>query len=150
MRWGFDHTQFPADPALTEMKRRLGETPRLWEHLGPHQNRELGMMLAGKKPLALIEPDRLHFWLPHCMNCGWVIDRDAPGDMTWIAPSDQAWRINAAKRVYRWKEYRGYMTVMDHARLGVLLGYRKDTIRYFIDTHLEAIKERAMAARETA
>lgn len=110
---------------------------------GPHQGRELKLMLAGLKPLALVEPQYMKYWVPHIEENGWTIttfqmqsftnpNSKSTGYLVSL-PGEES-RAKQVVKVYQ-RIYRDgkRMSNLDHARLGKLLGYSKEQIKFFIE-----------------
>jgi hypothetical protein len=99
----------------------------------PHEDRELAMMLAGEKPLALITQRQLPPFIPYIGNGTFVKD-DIPfkkGRQYLIAHPAEAWRMPKMKAIYADVARRGF-TDDDHRAIGQLLGYTEDQVNVFI------------------
>ncbi|WP_417625338.1 hemin receptor [Paremcibacter congregatus] len=115
--------------------------------IGPHNDRELELMLAGTKPMAMFS-DAVHVsdyfpdadFAPH-VETGKIIRveeiiPDEPYDIRYLffALPGEEWRIEEALILCRNLRAR---TVKDHdadsARMGELLGYRAEDIEAFIE-----------------
>ncbi len=142
-RWQHPYAHFPADPYL---RQHYAEHPAVAEWLsadgrGPHQNRELGLMLAGVKPAALIEPSRFRYWQPVCAERGWhtlEIVHDRPNLRRYqersviVALPECLWRLQRVASIYEDFNQEHNLTPRQHAQLGFLLGYTKQDIRAFL------------------
>lgn len=108
--------------------RRRANTPTI----GPHQDREMTLMLLGMKPAAMVEPERLNHWQTAIRENGWIARRIMNGQIV-ITLRDQAYRIDLLNKIYlkAWQEGRK-PTDVDHVKIGRLLGYSKDEIRDFL------------------
>lgn len=108
------------------------------EWRGPHQFRELELIKAGVKPLALLglfdfKINRLE-WL-QLEKEGKVVIKQAFGEV-FIAKSNESWRIDAAIDLFEKKSnpnwfqnnWRYY-----HVTLGRLLGYKDEHIEKFLE-----------------
>jgi len=126
--------------------------PTLPPGVGPHEGRELDLMLGGAKPLAMfcdVGPSGSEGWAypeaffaPHVATGRLVMREvcetlsDGPGSVRhlYYALPTEAWRIDAAQALSEAKFSPG--DPMAHeacARLGRLLGYRETEIRAFLN-----------------
>jgi hypothetical protein len=119
----------------------------IMEVRGPHEGNELELMMAGKKPLAMIElerepPEKQEVW-DMLIRRGSVIHKQGQTITTpqppegrhqtdFIALPDEAWRIDRVQALYDKIEKTDSMTDNDHIDLGNLLGYSEADIRHFI------------------
>ena len=113
------------DRRSSDIRRQTGS----WQ--GPHEGKELDMLLAGVKPAALINNWELKEYQPY-IDDGTFIMR--PIDYGWkqymkspeyiIALKGQEYRLNKL-----WSEL--MKKTRDHAKLGLLLGYDREHIRIF-------------------
>lgn len=107
--------------------------------VGPHTNRELNLMLAGKKPLAMMDtPFFREGWQAVVKEQGWswcyMIPMRGPlEDTVAIALPGHEFRIKKLARVYEQCRLKNGMTDLDHAKIGILLGYTKEQIWAFLD-----------------
>jgi hypothetical protein len=104
--------------------------------LGSHQGVELELMLAGKKPAALITSDEgFKDFLPHVVSGKFAM---LPayifcGSYCYLfAISDQKWRIERIKKIYDNAVKKDTMTDEDHVAIGMLLGYTEEDIKTFL------------------
>ena len=118
--------------------------------LGPHEGRELELMLAGKKPLALfydtipecgVIPERE--FAPHVHNGKLVMserifpssegsktESTPPVRVVFYALPDEAWRMDQAISLMEEVIFqKGRPNDEDDARLGRLLGYTEEDIK---------------------
>lgn len=121
--------------------------PALPDGIGPHEGRELDLMLSGEKPLAMfcdIVPSPYEWpdaaFEPHVME-GRVVKKDIVGETPdglhqvrylYYALPDETWRIDVAhalaqKRFDTWCPEAAETC----ARLGHLLGYQEKDIQAF-------------------
>ena len=119
------------------------------EGIGPHELRELELMLAGRKPLAVFcdgvpasfelpEKD----FAPHVAS-GRIIRReeiyldpraDYPGRFVYYALPEEAWRIEALHRINEAIfTGRRKATEQNDIETGRLLGYAEEDIQRFLD-----------------
>lgn len=111
---------------------------------GPHEGKELEMMLAGKKPAALV--GNLTEWIPYIKKHGWVVASvnhfgNSNTDTSYVVglPGEH-YRVNKIAKLV------GRPFPMDppdayHIMLGRLLGYDKNHIRKFIQDVRESSSE---------
>jgi hypothetical protein len=116
---------FVQDPGYYVWYQTVDQVP-VNTGLGPHQNREMNLMLAGLKPCAMIEPSRIHHWRNH----------PVAGD----------WHYAEIRHERNGADRRGHMVDMDHARIGYLLGYQKQDVRTFIKPELRKACQGSWAA----
>jgi hypothetical protein len=157
MRWQhpYQHVQadanFVQDPGYYVWYQTVDQVP-VNSGLGPHQNREMNLMLAGLKPCAMIEPSRIHHWRNHPVAGDWHYaeirhERNVYPRSTWaVALPQHSWRADRIVSVYRGADRRGHMVDMDHARIGYLLGYQKQDVRTFIKPELRKACQASWAA----
>lgn len=137
-----DPASVPIDPAWREIRDDAYlaqyETPRL---TGPHARREMNLMLAGLKPVAMADGPILHVWQKAAREQGWAsreIELIYPGIRGWFfALPGQEWRLDAIDKLYRDVRNKGSMDLRHHARLGLLLGYSKEAILEFLKARKE-------------
>jgi len=122
------------------------EFPDLPEGVGPHEERELELMLAGKKPLAMfyegvaipvseVYPEE--DFMPY-VESGLLIRRDEiyqphdgsmAGHYVYYALSNEVWRFDEIHRLQHACLVEGQPWTEDHDRkLGQLLGYTENEI----------------------
>lgn len=126
------------------------DTPQFPEGVGPHEGRELELMLAGKKPLAMFyegvtipvaavysEED----FMPH-VQAGRLIRRDEiyqPHDhpiaaqYVYYALPGEEWRIDEMHALQLISHAGGPWTEEDERRTGFLLGYSQDEIQAWLN-----------------
>lgn len=116
--------------------RRNGNMPTI----GPHQDREMTLMLSGMKPAAMVEPERFNHWQTAIRENGWIARRIFNGQIV-VTLRDQAYRIDLLNKIYlkAWQEGRK-LTDVDHVKIGRLLGYSKNEIRDFL-VRVNALKK---------
>lgn len=125
----------------------MSAQPDFPEGIGPHEGRELELMLAGKKPLAMFSdivpscyewPDAV--FEPH-VSSGELVKKEFLTETPdgrhkvrtlFFALPDEAWRIDEAYALSR-KQFETWCDEASEtcARLGRLLGYREEDIRAF-------------------
>ena len=101
--------------------------------INPHIGKELNLMIAGKKPAALIDYKLLKFWKQYKDRFKFFIN---DGEIV-VTLHGQEWR---AKKIFQLRKY--FNSLDDdvpkselkdyHMKLGLLLGYPKDDIRNFV------------------
>jgi hypothetical protein len=105
---------------------------------GPHESKELGLMLAGKKPAAMLPlikelPD---VWKKAIEQNGWAYrhigDTTVENGSIVVTLPGEEYRIDRLDKIYANVRRRGGMTRADHIKIGRLLGYTKDDIMAFI------------------
>jgi hypothetical protein len=124
----FDYVDSPLHRGTNELLRNRPDTDR-----GPHQNKELNMMLAGVKPAALIDVDEYDLlWKPY-VDQGKFIARKFTNIAGWdnyiVALPGEEQRID---RMIKMLTDTGPASDVYHVKLGRMLGYTKDQIRKFI------------------
>lgn len=125
------------------------QRPDLPEAIGPHEGRELELMLSGKKPLAMfsdIVPSAFLWpdedFAPHVAS-GKIVKREfetktPDGRHTvrhlYFALPDEAWRIEEAHALSL-LHFESFDTeaIQASIRIGLLLGYSHEDIRTFIE-----------------
>ena len=111
--------------------------------LGPHQGKELELLLSGKKPIAMIEPCRWREFSKYVEN-GVLntmpiavlrsrISKRRGTDILYFLPGEE-WRAAMLQTIYNniVNEDR-LMTTEDHTTIGKLLGYSDADIKTFLD-----------------
>lgn len=129
-----------------------GTIARMTKLIGPHQGRELILMLNNQKPLSLISMHEIEGWIPY-LESGRFVGKNfntighPNSEHMAIAQPDQVWRIDALIGIYdrvkqqsstefRQHNMKGYipkMTPADHIDIGKLLGYDDRQIHAFIN-----------------
>ena len=107
---------------------------------GPHAFRELNLMLKGLKPAALIDPidlPKFQPYIPDKFSIAATWQRDT-GTEYFVTLKGEEWRGRQLKKIWprlRVANQRGDQEAVKkiHAQIGMLLGYPKDAIRFFID-----------------
>lgn len=97
---------------------------------GPHQNKEISLLLTGGKPAALVNSSRWDVLRPHVESGELVYEKDNFGDLI-VARADQAWRIPRIKKLLDLPYGKG-SDPKYHIKLGLLFGYSKDQIVAFL------------------
>lgn len=113
----------------------LGES-QLEPWRGPHQGRELELMLAGTKPVAMPDSQYMPGFEPYIKQGRFVAKRFriGRGFSRWlVAQPDKAPLMDEVIEIYRQINARGEMTLRDHRRIGEILGYDPDHIDKFVD-----------------
>lgn len=144
-RWQKPFHHIPVDDYLNDIdtKISMGYRPshvhRLNNGIGPHERRYMNLMLAGVKPITLL--DMVEFNLPVWQKAveenGWgyliVMSHGHCGrpllDAVVYLPGQQ-WRAERLAKELR-KRHRN--TTLKDVRMGFLLGYTKECIAYFLD-----------------
>jgi len=100
--------------------------------IGPHQDKEMNLMLANRKPVALVSALDYPFWEETIFKLRWiVVPRELQQDYV-IGLPDQLWRAEKLVRITNTAIY-PYRNEVHFARVGYLLGYTKECIKAFID-----------------
>ncbi len=137
-----DHHEFVAfsPKQIVPVKQGMNEVR------GPHEGKELELMMQGKKPLAMIElhrepPEKQDIW-DKLIRSERVVHRqgvtietpqdEGRHDTDFIALPDEAWRIDSIQNIYHEINRTDNMTDNDHIDIGNLLGYSEADIRHFI------------------
>jgi len=106
------------------------------EFIGPHEHREMNLMVLGIKPCALIDSSKIGYWAKTIEDRRWIVERSGFGDGNCeeliVALPDQHWRVKRLHRLDRETTRDGY-SLLGMVRLGYLLGYTKECIRAFLD-----------------
>jgi hypothetical protein len=104
------------------------------EWRGPHEGKELDMMLDNTKPAALITSISWPLFKPYIRQ-GRFISRPMQGRMKGfylVAQPNEKWRLNKIEQIMmNFDNERDSLDVY-HAKLGRLLGYDKEHIKKFI------------------
>ena len=107
--------------------------------LGPHQDKELNLMLAGEKPFSLIDTSRrsdeqqAQWW--HAVATGRIIHAigiDVKNKIDYFSLPGEEWRMEKAREIFQAVRDTDVMTDEHHTTLGQLLGYSDEAIRHFI------------------
>lgn len=105
---------------------------------GPHESKELGLMLAGKKPATMlpITKELPDVWKKAVEKNGWAYrsigDTAMENGSIVVTLPGEEYRIDMLDKIYKNVRLRGSMTRADHIKIGRLLGYTKDEIKAFI------------------
>ncbi len=130
------HAEFNPDEADS---KKMMSSKGLNEVRGPHQKKELKLMLAGKKPFAMIELDvrseEREAW-ERAVDSGKIIHIDGIDSMGghndyFVLPGEE-WRAEMATEMYKEVKKHNNMTAEHHTLLGKLLGYSDADIRHFV------------------
>jgi len=107
---------------------------------GPHEGKELGMMLKGEKPAAIVRRAVYHEFFEKYVKAGKLIAKPATGrnvgDIVVVVPGEE-WRLNKIIQLLHPLELPGSYERYS-IKLGRLLGYTKDQVRYFLKTTQKA------------
>lgn len=118
---------------------------KIFEVIGPHQNKELRLMLNGSKPAALISNNKeLINFKPYIKNkqlslAEKIPYRDAKMYSYVITLPGEEWRgkeIHDALLGMRSVKSMSIESIPYHKRLGELLGYSDDDIEHFITRNI--------------
>lgn len=106
--------------------------------IGPHEDRELELMLANTKPASLITPPRNIKGFEPYINVGKFLCEQISNTTTvyksWvIVQASERYRIAAISAIYSEVRTKGYMADEDHIALGKLLGYSDEDIADFVN-----------------
>lgn len=96
---------------------------------GPHQGRELELMLSGEKPGAMLHREQWAAFAPHIKAGRFIARRfeiDGHEDYMAVTQRGDLWRLNEIV-----KQFSG--EGRDHVKIGLLLGYSKEAIRFFVN-----------------
>lgn len=114
--------------------------------LGPHEGKELKLMLQGNKPAALIDPWDMDEWQPYIQQKKFVVKKISVFGKNIayvITPPTESWRADQLEHVY------GLLRKSDHydkskknieflkrthGMIGKLLGYSPEEIDRFLTT----------------
>lgn len=131
----------PVDEFVTaypELFEHITERKDLWR--GPHEGRSYNLMMKGQKSIVLTE--EAHWEYPSfepLIKSGALVQvfiKKNPdhiaGDSIAICLSSQVWRAHKLRKIYQNFETQ-YLTVLDHVKIGILLGYSNYEIRMFIN-----------------
>lgn len=104
--------------------------------IGPHEWKELPLMLAGKKKIALIDSYKLQNFLPYIKkNLFKVLKFESFQVPSYIVyDPDHEDKAKELKDIYVSAMGRGMLlTLADHKRIGQILGYSDEAIDFFIN-----------------
>lgn len=107
--------------------------------IGPHEGNEISLMLSGKKPVAALDVHHLPELEKH-VKAGKlihkVVDHPVIPGHKWVfaARPGEEWRLNKLHDSFN-KLWTGPKEKKDlqHAKIGRLLGYPKESVRAFLD-----------------
>ncbi len=115
---------------------------------GPHENKELELMLSGEKPVALLSYDKLINFKPYINKNQLTHVGNVKGfarhKLYIITLPGQEWRgrqiINIFNIITKMSTFPyGKDSIKYHIKLGLLLGYSKEDIKHFIRTRFKGI-----------
>jgi hypothetical protein len=127
----------------SEYKRMDGLSEEPWR--GPHNRREIEMLRAGTKPLAMLDDYHLEHQgttIEELLAEGFLVESDTLPDKVsrhLIARRGEEWRIPVVRSVYWDVEARrlaGIEPMMHdhhHIVLGTVLGYRMDDVARWVN-----------------
>ena len=102
------------------------------ETIGPHNNKELALMIQGTKPAALVFDTELTKWKPYIDKFKWTVTsfKDFNGGVSYAVSKDP----NGAKQIVQLFQTATTSKVGPefHAQLGRLLGYSEKDIAEFL------------------
>lgn len=130
------------DPGLTPAQIVAHINSEIWR--GPAEGKTVHLMKNGLKPMAMLfKIERVYTVLNTCAEQGTftkhlVLNDTILGDSYAFCQPGQNWRGPAIKKIYDkiiQKRLAGVqnMTPMEHARIGILLGYSNYEIKQFIN-----------------
>jgi len=101
-------------------------------NIGPHEGREMNLMLTGKKFLALLSPDkfRRHQEIISTNN---MIYKKVTGDRYFVALPGYERELNYAVKLWNDKITKRIGDTRYHISLGKLLGYTNQQIKAFLE-----------------
>lgn len=113
----------------------------LQEAIGPHEDKELELMLAGTKPAAIIGSEQLPSFKPYIKDKTLILAtkfKGGGGATVYVVtlPNEQ-WRgPQVEKQFMKMKQFPigSPETKLSHTKMGLLLGYSKEDIRHFLQT----------------
>jgi 8-oxo-dGTP pyrophosphatase MutT (NUDIX family) len=135
--WPQDHTA--RDAPFDQHAQQRQKTPDLPDTIGPHQHREMTLMRAGRKPMALINDSDMPNWKDAIAENGWLV-RSIPhraGFLSYVValPGEEA-RLNQITKIYARANASERLSIPDHMKIGRLLGYTKPEIAAFLKRSL--------------
>ena len=136
-----DYESTPYDTGLEW--RASGQGPRRDEpHIGPQEGKSLNLMLRGMKPAAAIDSlgDEMESFKPHIEKG--TIKLAAKGEgpdafghqLTILTLPGEEWRGPALVKLFQQVAVDGKPSKTKDAKIGMLLGLPKESIRYFLKT----------------
>ena len=109
------------------------------EAIGPHNNKELELMIDGTKPAALAYQSEMSKWWPYIQKYGWTVEElHLPPDITQVEyiisqKPETAQQIKELLTSVRAGKFpTGISKSVYYAKLGNLLGYSATDIAHFI------------------
>ena len=122
-----------------ELRKHMTDTKDPWR--GPHEGRSYNLMMRGKKPMVLTEETHWEYdaFKPLIKSGALVvvfIKKNADhftGDSIAVCLSSQVWRGHKLREIYKNFDTQD-LTMIDHAKIGILLGYSNYEIRMFLNT----------------
>jgi hypothetical protein len=109
------------------------------EAIGPHNNKELELMIDGTKPAALAYQSEISKWWPYIQKYGWTVEvLHLPPDITQVEyiisqKPETAQQIKELLTSVRAGKFpTGISKSVYYAKLGNLLGYSATDIAHFI------------------
>ena len=103
--------------------------------IGPHGRREIGLMKRGLKPAALVQDFEIELWKKPAEENGWIIRKiksfDPKHDQFVVCLPGHEARANQLEKIYANVQTKG-LSIIDHMRIGRLLGYNKNQVNAFI------------------
>jgi hypothetical protein len=112
--------------------------------IGPHEDNELKLMLAGSKPAALVGSKELNNFKPYIKDKSLSLANKFKGGggatVYVITLPDETWRgKQIEKQFLKQKQYPigSPETKLSHTKMGLLLGYSKEDIRHFLQTRFK-------------
>jgi hypothetical protein len=109
------------------------------EAIGPHNNKELELMIDGTKPAALAYQSEISKWWPYIQKYGWTVEElHLPPDITQVEyiisqKPETAQQIKELLTSVRAGKFpTGISKSVYYAKLGNLLGYSATDIAHFI------------------
>jgi len=120
---------------------------------GPHQGKELALMLAGTKLVAM--PNNYEEFAPYVAQKRFVaraVRKAGKNREMIVAQPDRVDLIDQIEILYRGIRDLGQMTLRDHRKLGEILGYDPNDIDKFIIymRDMDQGKQRTRYARRTS
>ena len=132
-----DYESTPYDPGF----ERRGEG-RTEPHIGPQEGKNLNLMLKGIKPAAAINNlgDEMELFKPY-IEKGIIKlaakgpDPDAFGhQLVILTLPGEEWRGPALVKMFQHVAVNGKLSKTEDAKIGMLLGLPKESIRYYLKT----------------
>lgn len=150
-RYAYDLAQIQDVPYDTEREAKWASNNTISPHRGPQEGRYLNLMLRGLKPVTWLFNDSVHKkhlkrFMPYIKQGRFTLIKVSgdPGFLFICIPGEE-WRARALiklldnsdeifmKKPDESPEDRKQRIRMYHARIGLLLGIPRDSIRYFIN-----------------